>query len=306
MTETIKRLIAGVILAIVYIFVITIDNYYFIYKVFLFIFIFTATLIGIKEVHKCCETSLKIKLNYIQDILIATVTLGWVYIYSLKQYQKNFNITYNEVIQSILDNCSTSFESLLIIFYIFILFGFAARNVFRNPLPNVFIPFSISCFILLYFVIPMSHIFLISAIPNGLFYIWMICWSIIMVDTAAYFCGKLLGKHKIGFALSPNKTYEGYIGGFIGQVILTYMIYFILSYFMSVPKMSMLQIFMFCVVMYIVAIWGDLAGSLIKRNIGVKDFGTSIAGHGGIIDLLDALMLGVPAFYYLRFLFITN
>ena len=306
MNETIKRLITAFILAFLFIFAVTIDEYIFTYKISLLVFILYFAYIGILEVHRCGEQSLKLKLNFIQDIIIAFTTIIWIYIYSLQQYQNNFNIAYPTTLQMILDQCNVSPESLLILFYLFIVVFFAGKNVFKSPLPNAFIPFAISTFILLYFVIPLTHLLLLSTIPYSIFYIGMTVWSTAMVDSAAYFCGKFLGKHKIGFALSPNKTYEGYIGGFIGQVILTYAIYYVFKSVMPVPIMSYLQIFLFCILIYILSVLGDLAGSLIKRNLGVKDFGNSIPGHGGVIDLLDALMLTVPACYYFHSFFVSN
>jgi phosphatidate cytidylyltransferase len=103
---------------------------------------------------------------------------------------------------------------------------------------------------------------------------------IIISDIFQEFSGKYFGKNKIGW-VSPNKTYEGYIGGYIG--ILT--IYFIKNY--NFVDLNLIYIF---------GIFGDLFFSYIKRTIGVKDYSEILLSHGGVLDRLDAFFIAVLGF----------
>ena len=121
--------------------------------------------------------------------------------------------------------------------------------------------------------------------------------SIWMCDSLAYFAGRLLGKHKLFERVSPNKTWEGAIAGYVGAVA-TFLVsqHYFLS-FMSVGSAlacgSIVGIF---------GQLGDLAESLLKRDAGVKDSSALIPGHGGVLDRFDSLLFVSPLLYlYLRF-----
>ena len=117
-------------------------------------------------------------------------------------------------------------------------------------------------------------------------------------DVAQYVWGKSLGKHKIIAKVSPNKTWEGYIGGLILQTSSTLLFYFVISKLFRVPEITWPTLTIFAMLIYIVSVIGDLSESLIKRDSGVKDSGKLIPGHGGVLDLVDALMLTIPGSYY--------
>jgi len=123
-------------------------------------------------------------------------------------------------------------------------------------------------------------------------------WITVASDSGAYICGKLFGKHKIGFKLSPNKTYEGYIGGWFVQLGFTTVFYYSIKTYFPVPNFNFAIIIAFSLVIYLVSIIGDLSESLLKRDAGQKDSGTIIPGHGGMLDTLDALIFTLPAFFY--------
>ncbi len=111
-------------------------------------------------------------------------------------------------------------------------------------------------------------------------------------DTAAYFIGKSFGKRKLYERVSPNKTVEGFVGGFIFALISSFVArYLVLDYFTWVDAI---------VVGVIVGIFGqlgDLVESLIKRDVGVKDSSNIIPGHGGVFDRFDSLIYVAPLVY---------
>lgn len=118
-------------------------------------------------------------------------------------------------------------------------------------------------------------------------FLFILIWS---SDTFAYLVGKFFGKHKMAPKISPKKTWEGYIGG----VVLT----LVLSYFVEQYQPQLRGNWM--VVGFLIAAFaplGDLVESQLKRNFGVKDSGNIIPGHGGVLDRLDSFLICVPVVY---------
>ncbi|MBP6058579.1 MAG: phosphatidate cytidylyltransferase [Nitrosomonas sp.] len=108
-------------------------------------------------------------------------------------------------------------------------------------------------------------------------------------DSAAYFTGRSLGKHKLAATISPNKTWEGVAGALIAVLI-----YGLAWDFWSTEESLALTLIPLLIVMAILGIIGDLYESLLKRHAGVKDSGNILPGHGGILDRIDALTSTLP------------
>ena len=111
-------------------------------------------------------------------------------------------------------------------------------------------------------------------------------------DSAAYFAGNLLGKTRIAPHVSPNKTLEGCIGGFVGGIVLALLYGLILRACKLDINFPALLIYGF--LGSLVCQIGDLAFSAVKRRCGVKDYGTLLPGHGGALDRFDSMMLVAP------------
>ena len=106
---------------------------------------------------------------------------------------------------------------------------------------------------------------------------------VVISDIFQEFSGKIFGKNKIGW-ISPNKTYEGYIGGYIGMLIF----YFIYNIFSKTN-------FFHINIIYLLGISGDLFYSFIKRMIGIKDYSELLLSHGGVLDRLDSFIFALLA-----------
>jgi phosphatidate cytidylyltransferase len=111
-------------------------------------------------------------------------------------------------------------------------------------------------------------------------------------DSAAYFVGKAFGRRPCCPYLSPKKTWEGTVGGWIGGVLATILLG---AWLVDLPWPHGLAL---GAIIATVAPFGDLAKSMIKRQMGVKDFSALIPGHGGMFDRIDSLLFVVPAVYY--------
>ncbi|NLG93244.1 MAG: phosphatidate cytidylyltransferase [Clostridiales bacterium] len=134
---------------------------------------------------------------------------------------------------------------------------------------------------------------------HGMFYVIIAIFSAWIADTGAYFAGSRFGKHKLCPNISPKKTVEGVIGGFvlnIAAMIVFGYIFHVVYYAYSV-NVSYLSLFLIGFFGTIMSILGDLSFSLIKRSCHIKDFGELIPGHGGILDRFDSVIFEAPFVY---------
>jgi phosphatidate cytidylyltransferase len=111
-------------------------------------------------------------------------------------------------------------------------------------------------------------------------------------DVMQFTWGKLLGKHKIVPKVSPNKTWEGFVGGVICTTIIGYALAFLTP--LTTPQVLFVSFFL-----AISGFVGDIVMSSVKRDIGVKDMGSTIPGHGGVLDRIDSLAYTAPVFFHL-------
>ncbi len=144
-----------------------------------------------------------------------------------------------------------------------------------------------------YIAIPLSYLILIKGHLRGEFWIlflFLVVWS---NDTFAYVTGKLMGRHPLAPSLSPKKTIEGACGGVVAGVIAALLFNGFLNLGMSHIGIALLS-----TAIGLIAMAGDIAESLLKRGAGVKDSGSIIPGHGGVLDRLDSMIFTVPFLYY--------
>jgi phosphatidate cytidylyltransferase len=147
---------------------------------------------------------------------------------------------------------------------------------------------SITIFSILYIPFLFQHIIYL----DGNIYIWFIFITAWGTDTFAYLAGNLFGKKKLCPNLSPNKTIEGSLGGVLGSILLT----ILFSKYLNLPNLWGLIIL--SILGAIIAQFGDLTASKIKRITGIKDYGFIIPGHGGILDRFDSILFTAPLVYY--------
>lgn len=120
-------------------------------------------------------------------------------------------------------------------------------------------------------------------------------------DTGAYCFGSLFGKHKLFERVSPHKTWEGSIGGGILAIVVATALFFIIHQpFMGKMEatgaaLELVEWIGLAVVVVMFGTWGDLVESLLKRQLGVKDSGNILPGHGGVLDRFDSSLMAIPA-----------
>lgn len=174
--------------------------------------------------------------------------------------------------------------------------------------PNPFVNLAISVFAIAYLTIPLATLIDIVYLPSesGQDGRWWLIFLIVitkMTDTGAFFFGKNFGKHKLAPYISPGKTWEGAIGGFFTAIASSFFLYSLLHMFYE--KMPIDTSLLICLtlggILSIVAQFGDLAESLLKRDVGVKDSNPILPGLGGTLDVVDSLVFTAPLMYiYLK------
>ena len=128
--------------------------------------------------------------------------------------------------------------------------------------------------------------------------------AVVLTDTAAYFVGRTIGRHKLT-PISPKKTWEGAVGGFVFAMIGVGLMYYLRRYegWQALPAWALWQYAAAGVVLSVTAQIGDIAESMLKRDAGVKDSGTFFPGHGGVLDRCDGFLFAAPALYYMTLFF---
>ena len=111
-------------------------------------------------------------------------------------------------------------------------------------------------------------------------------------DVLQYIWGKLLGKHKVAPALSPSKTWEGLIGGVLSATALGALVH-------GITPFTALEAALIAFIICLMGFFGGLVMSAIKRDRGVKDWGSMIEGHGGMLDRLDSVVFAAPIFFHI-------
>lgn len=127
---------------------------------------------------------------------------------------------------------------------------------------------------------------------HGAKLVLLVCFLVWAADSGAYFSGKRFGKHKMAPAVSPNKTIEGLLGGAALAVLVTWGG----AALMGIPFSSPGALLLIAVVTVVASVLGDLVESMFKRVAGIKDSGSILPGHGGILDRIDSLTAALPVF----------
>ena len=141
----------------------------------------------------------------------------------------------------------------------------------------------------------LSFAVLIAQGPHPVAYILFVVLIVAANDTGAYFVGRALGRRKLSPVISPKKTWEGLIGGFIAGLVIAS----ILATFPAWETIGIAKALVAGAVVGLIAPLGDAVESMVKRSLGVKDMGSVLPGHGGMLDRIDGFLFVVPAIYFL-------
>jgi phosphatidate cytidylyltransferase len=136
---------------------------------------------------------------------------------------------------------------------------------------------------------------LVRDIPeHGFWAVIAILFTVFAADTVAFFVGRAIGRHKMAPAISPGKTWEGFVAGIVAAMAASFLIlYKDRDEFLTIP-----ETLLFGAAVALAGVFGDLFESALKRDLGFKDSGRLLGAHGGMLDRLDALLWAGPAAYF--------
>jgi phosphatidate cytidylyltransferase len=164
-----------------------------------------------------------------------------------------------------------------------------ARNQTRGQLRNA----ALAVLGFVYIGWMFSHVGFLANSPHAYGYLLFLLLAVEATDVAAFTSGKLFGRRKLRDAISPNKTWGGALGALAFAMALPWLLWF------SFPHFGWLQLVLAGLIVGIGGQLGDLTLSMIKRDIGVKDMGSLIPGHGGLLDRVDSLIFVAPLFFHM-------
>jgi phosphatidate cytidylyltransferase len=182
--------------------------------------------------------------------------------------------------------------------------------VFRKDMRMAVPAAAMSAFGVIYIAASLGLLIRVRHLPQAEYLIVFILISVWGGDIAAYYVGKNIGKHKLAPVVSPNKTWEGAIASVVASVGIALLVFHfrdsINALFTHEPDAPTLQpdrlgwaeIVLLGLITNVAAQFGDLFESALKRGAGVKDSGTLLPGHGGMLDRIDALLFAVPVVWY--------
>ncbi|HBT82916.1 MAG TPA: phosphatidate cytidylyltransferase [Desulfuromonas sp.] len=177
---------------------------------------------------------------------------------------------------------------------------FALLFLFRyRDLATVTTHLAAVCLGFLYLPLLLGHLALLRFLPFGRQWIFLVLVIVMVGDSVAYFVGSAFGRRRLYPAISPKKSIEGALGGLLGSTLgalLCQVIFF--------PQLTVVDCLLLGAGLGLLGQVGDLFESMLKRATGVKDSGTMIPGHGGLLDRLDSLLFTfAPAYYYAIWVF---
>ncbi len=146
---------------------------------------------------------------------------------------------------------------------------------------------------LIYIPLLLMHLVLLRQTHYGVQWLFVIMLIVMTNDSAAYYTGSWFGKHRLYPRVSPKKSIEGALGGLCGSCVGT-----MLARATFFPQLTIMDALATAIVIGMLGQTGDLFESLLKRSFGVKDSGSIIPGHGGVLDRLDSIIFAAPATYY--------
>lgn len=139
----------------------------------------------------------------------------------------------------------------------------------------------------------LAAVYLLSFARGGMLMVVMVL-IVVTADIGAYFSGKSFGKHKLAAQVSPAKTWEGFWGGVLACLLLSFIGWYLLP--VQKQHIGLISVVTVVLITAVASVVGDLTVSMVKRQSGIKDSGNILPGHGGILDRLDSLSAAAPVF----------
>jgi phosphatidate cytidylyltransferase len=196
-------------------------------------------------------------------------------------------------------NSTSSYGTTFVLTYAFLVAVFLYYLLNYNK--HTFLDAALTYFGLIYTALPFSMMISLRSMQHGEIALWaalILSWA---SDTMAYFIGVSIGKHRLCPHISPKKSVEGSIGGLAGSAVAG----IIISVLWKSLRLNLIEGFLLGIFIGFASQTGDLVASAIKRYSGIKDFGSLIPGHGGVLDRFDSIIFSLPIIYFYMIMFIS-
>ncbi len=165
------------------------------------------------------------------------------------------------------------------------------RSLAHSMLTQIYIGVPLACMSATAFIM----------VPKVILIVFLMLW---ISDTGAYLVGSMIGKHRLFERISPKKSWEGFFGGLLFNLIAATLFCYCSHSFMGLHS-NIFQWLGLAIIVTVFGTWGDLIESMFKRHFNIKDSGNIIPGHGGILDRIDSFLLAMPAVtVYFAFLYL--
>jgi phosphatidate cytidylyltransferase len=186
----------------------------------------------------------------------------------------------------------TGWYGLFMALPIFVSALLLAIPVVRNRAQDQLRPVALAIAGFVYFGWMFGHLAFLANSAHAYSYLGYLVIAVELNDVFAYICGKLFGRHLLRSNISPKKTWEGSLGALAASFLLPWVLLF------TFPHFGAWDCLLVGLIVGVGGQLGDLVVSVIKRDVGIKDMGTVIPGHGGILDRIDSLIYVAPLFYH--------
>ncbi|MFB5652131.1 phosphatidate cytidylyltransferase [Leptospira wolffii] len=292
MGETTKRILSAAVLVVLYLFMIFYRDFYYLQTLAILL---VAGVIGLTEFYRLADRGQDGR-PFKGTGIFFFVLIVLLYYFRFVASQNKFEppVFFQQYFKVFVPN----FDAVLFAFVLLFFFSFLLQ-ILRRPLDGAI--FSVSSTILgvFYASIPLGHLLLLLGMNEGIYYVFLVSVATFLTDVGGYFGGRWFGRNPAGLAISPKKTWEGYVSGIIVAILSVFLLNYLWERFAGVkPLVGGAEVFLVSLILSIVGVVGDLLESAMKRDAKVKDSGNLIPGHGGILDRADALLLTVPILYF--------
>lgn len=292
MGETSKRLASAAVLILFYLFMIFYPGFYYLQT---YLILLLGGAIGIKEFYNLSDRGEDGRPFRGTGVFFMLLVISFYYFRFLgSQNQFEAPLFFLQNIKYFIP----PFDPVPVAFLLLFIVTFTLQ-ITRRPLDGAIFSVSSTFLGVFYVAVPLGHFLLLLGMAQGIYYIVFVSVVTFLTDAGAYFGGRWFGRHPAGLAISPKKTWEGYVTGIFTAIGSVFIFNIIWEYSTgTLAAVRGLEVFLISAILSFVSVIGDLLESAMKRDAKIKDSGSLIPGHGGILDLADALLITIPILYY--------
>ncbi|EMN02790.1 phosphatidate cytidylyltransferase [Leptospira noguchii] len=292
MGETSKRLASAAVLILFYLFMIFYPGFYYLQT---YLILLLGGAIGIKEFYNLSDRGEEGRPFRGTGVFFMLLVISFYYFRFLgSQNQFEAPLFFLQNIKYFIP----PFDPVPVAFLFLFIVTFTLQ-ITKRPLDGAIFSVSSTFLGVFYVAVPLGHFLLLLGMAQGIYYIVFVSVVTFLTDAGAYFGGRWFGSHPAGLAISPKKTWEGYVTGIFTAIGSVFIFNIIWEYSTGTSAaVKGLEVFLISAILSFVSVIGDLLESAMKRDAKIKDSGSLIPGHGGILDLADALLITIPILYY--------